>query len=96
METDGLTQCPFVGAKSLDINGVYNASTAIQVKTVQTWENCYNKQEGDPTRISADGSVENTTWYELCTYGYQYPKQSNQSTSSYFKVSLVAGKSAGC
>lgn len=96
IESDSLTQCPFPGAKALSINGSYDENTQTQVKVIQTWLNCYNKQEGSPVTINVDGSVGTTTWPELCTYAYLFPKQSNESTSPYFKPSLVAGKRAGC
>jgi hypothetical protein len=96
METDNYNQCPFSGMAKLTISGVYDAATQTQVKVVQSWENCYNKQEDSTTRIVASGNVGTSTWSELCTYAYQYPKQSNSSTSPYFKASIAAGKDAGC
>jgi hypothetical protein len=96
METDGLTECPFTGAKTLAITGMYDTTTQYQVKTVQTWNNCYNKQEGSSSVIAANGIVGTSTWSELCTYAYQYQKQVAESTSPYLKASVAAGKNAGC
>jgi hypothetical protein len=96
MESDGLTQCPFTGASVLNINGTYDSSTEKQVEVVQTWLNCYNKQEGEPTNVLANGILSTTTWQALCTYAYIYPSSSNQSSSSYLQQSIVAGQNAGC
>jgi hypothetical protein len=96
METDGLNQCPFTGSSILSINGSYDTNTQDQVKVVQTWLNCYNKQEGQPIVDTANGIVGTSTWSGLCTYAYQYPSQANQSSSQYLKASIAAGKNAGC
>jgi hypothetical protein len=96
METDSLNECVFIGAESVGISGIYNAPTKQQVQTVQTWANCYNKQEGEPGIINVNGAVGPATWSELCTYAYKYPYQTNSSTSPYFKESIIAGKNAGC
>jgi hypothetical protein len=96
IETDGLTMCPFTGSQALPINGSFSVSTQNQVAVVQTWANCYNRQEGTPTTISTDGVVDSSTWSDLCTYGYQYPKQSNSGISPFLKASITAGKNAGC
>jgi hypothetical protein len=97
METNtNYNQCPFTGKASLSVNGMYDSDTQTQVEVVQNWENCYNKQEGSGIRVNANGNVGNGTWSEVCTYAYQYPKQSNSSTSAYFKASIAAGKDAGC
>jgi hypothetical protein len=95
-ETDNLNQCPFTGSKPLDINGSYEASTQAQVRVIQTWFNCYNKQEGQPIVIGVTGIVNKPTWSDLCTYAYQYPSQNSQSSSPYRKSSIAAGKNAGC
>lgn len=96
MESDGLNQCPFIGANPLAINGSFDANTAQQVKVVQTWLNCYNHQEGQTATIPVNGDITSPTWSSLCTYAYQYPSQSNQSSSPYLKQSIAAGKNAGC
>jgi hypothetical protein len=96
VETDDLTQCPFVGAQILQSSGIYDAATASQVKVIQNWFNCYNRQEGDKSTISANGNVGESTWSELCTYAYQFPKGSGSSVSPYLKASIIAGKNAGC
>lgn len=96
METDGLTQCPFTGSSSLSVSGSYDASTQNQVKVVQSWLNCYNRQEGESGSVSVNGVVGSATWSGLCTYAFQYPSQANQSVSPYLKLSIAAGKNAGC
>jgi len=96
METDDLTQCPFKGAATLGMNGVYNAATAQQVTVVQNWFNCYNRQEGEQATVAVDGKVAEPTWIDLCTYAYQYPQNAGTSVSPYLKASLAAGKNAGC
>jgi hypothetical protein len=96
IETDGLTMCPFSGSQQLAINGDFDAATQEQVKIVQAWGNCYNSQEGVSTRISTNGLVDSPTWSELCTYGYQYPKQSNSGVSPFLQRSIQAGANAGC
>jgi hypothetical protein len=96
IETAGLTECPFPGAQKLPVTGSYDAATQAQVKVAQAWINCYNKEEGITTAINADGNVGSSTWPELCTYAYKFPKLANQSTSPYFQQSLAAGKDAGC
>lgn len=96
IETDGLTMCPFDGSGTLQINGNFDSPTQEQVKVFQAWVNCYNKQEGIPSTLATNGLVNSSTWSELCTYGYQYPKQSNSSTSPFLKQSIAAGKNAGC
>jgi peptidoglycan hydrolase-like protein with peptidoglycan-binding domain len=96
METDGLTQCPFTGSSTLSVNGSYDTNTQSQVKVVQSWLNCYNQQEGEAGTSSVNGVVGTSTWSGLCTYAFQYPSQANQSTSPYLKLSIAAGKNAGC
>lgn len=96
MESDGLNQCPFIGANPLTINGNYDSVTIAQVKVVQTWLNCYNHQEGQTATFPVNGDITSSTWSGLCTYAYQYPSQSNQSSSSYLNQSIAAGKNAGC
>jgi hypothetical protein len=95
-ETDNFNECAFTGAQTLDINGDFNNATKSQVMVVQKWLNCYNKQEGAPGTINANGIVGSSTWSNFCTYAYSYPKQAGQSSSPYFKDSLAAGKNAGC
>jgi hypothetical protein len=96
METDDLTECPFIGGKSIPMNGTFDTDTEQQVTVVQTWENCYNKQEDLPATLTANGIVNAQTWTELCSYGYTFPKQSTTSPSPYFKSTLTAGQNAGC
>ena len=96
IETDGLNECSFKGNQLLTINGNFDQPTVDQVKVVQNWLNCYNKQEGAPGYINPNGMVGSSTWSGLCTYAYYYPKQAGQSNSSYFKATLAAGKTAGC
>jgi hypothetical protein len=96
METDKLTECPFNGAIPTPINGLYDSATQAQVKTVQTWINCYNKEEGSTTPINVTGVVSPATWHVLCSYGYKFPKQSASNTSLYAKQTLSAGADAGC
>ena len=96
MQTNQLNQCPFSGGASLSINGNYDDSTTAQVKVVQSWLNCYNKQEGAPVINTVNGTVDAATWTGLCTYAYQYPSHNNQSPSPYLKQTLIAGKDAGC
>jgi uncharacterized alpha/beta hydrolase family protein len=40
IETDGLTECTFVGGQRLSINGTYDTTTQAQITVVQKWENC--------------------------------------------------------
>jgi hypothetical protein len=96
LETDGLTECAFIGAQQLSVSGTFDAATQQQIKTVQTWINCYNKQEGNPLNTPANGTVGTATWSGICTYAYLYPKQSGQGPSPYLKASIAAGKDAGC
>lgn len=96
IETAGLIECPFPGAAQNPASGTYDAATQTQVKIVQSWVNCYNKEEGVTTAINADGNVGASTWPELCTYGYKFPALAKQSTSPYFQQTLAAGKDAGC
>jgi hypothetical protein len=96
METDDLTECPFTGGQVLPVDGSFDASTKQQVQVVQTWQNCYNKQEDLPAAQIVNGSVGTQTWSELCTFSYTYPKQAASSPSAYFKSTVTAGKNAGC
>ena len=96
METSGLNECPFVGAQRLPINGTYDSATKVQVSTVQTWINCYSKQEGSQTSVSVTGKVDSATWHLFCSYAYQFPSQSNSSVSPFRQASIAAGKNAGC
>jgi len=96
METAGLSECPFTDGKPLNINGTYDGTTKQQVQSVQTWINCYNKQEGSNTSIPTDGTIGSSTWPQLCSYAYRFPSQSNSSTSPYCAEAIAAGKNAGC
>jgi hypothetical protein len=96
METDSLNQCPFNGSIQVPISGVYDGITEQQVRVIQTWVNCYNKQENNGENITVNGQVDPSTWSALCTYAYIYPNQSQQSNSPFLKQSLAAGKDAGC
>jgi hypothetical protein len=96
IETDGLTECTFVGGQRLSINGTYDTTTQAQITVVQKWENCYNHQEGSPITITTSGNINTATWSELCTYGYEYPSKSGSDISPYRQAGLAAGKAAGC
>lgn len=96
VETDSLNECPFAGGKTIQPSGTYDAATAAQIKVVQTWLNCYNKQEGGNDMLPTDGVISHATWAALCTYGYQYPHQSQTGSSPYFRQTIAAGKNAGC
>jgi hypothetical protein len=96
METDELTECPFAGAQTLSPSGSYDKTTQAEVKVVQTWLNCYDREEGTPKTLSANGTVGSATWYELCTFAYEYPQRANSSPSPYWQAAQVAGKNAGC
>jgi hypothetical protein len=96
IETDNLPGCSFAGGSLLPISGSYDADTASQVKAVQSWANCYAKEEGGSSNITENGIVNANTWSELCSYGYHLPSQATNSSSSYLKASLTAGKNAGC
>lgn len=96
LETDNLNECSFKGGESLTVNSNYDTLTAQQVEVVQNWLNCYNKQEGAPSNITTNGIVNPSTWSDICTYAYVYPKQAGQSSSPYYKESISAGKDAGC
>jgi hypothetical protein len=96
IETAGLIQCPFPGAAQQPATGTYDATTQTQVKVVQSWFNCYNKEEGVTTMIDVDGMVGPSTWPELCMYGYKFPALAKQNPSPYFQQTLAAGKDAGC
>lgn len=93
MEHSGLTQCPFEGGKQLPVTNEYDTATAAQVQSIQGWANCYAKQEGFTTNVRQTGSVDRTTWSELCTYGYTNPLRSGANGAS---DSIAAGKDAGC
>jgi hypothetical protein len=96
METGGLIQCPFPRAARLTVNGAYDSATQTQVAAVQSWVNCYNKEEGNTATIPTDGKVDPATWSQMCVYGYRLPKQAGQSTSPYYKDAQAAGQDAGC
>lgn len=96
MESGGFTQCPFTGGSKLAIDGAYDSTTQAQVKVVQTWMNCYNKQEGVASSLTVDGSVDVPTWTDLCNFSYEFPKNSSNNTSPYSSASITAGKDAGC
>ncbi len=96
METAGLIQCPFPGASQIPINGTFDTATQAQVKVVQSWVNCYNKEEGVTKVIVADGTVGPTTWPEICTYAYKFPKLAGQNPSQFYKQAVAAGEDAGC
>jgi hypothetical protein len=96
IETDGLTQCSFVGGKTINIDGSYSATTEDQIKVIQTWLNCYNHQEGQSGALAVNGIVNKSTWTDLCSYGYQFPSQADQSVSPFLKLTLQAGSNAGC
>ena len=93
MENSGLTQCPFEGGAPLTVSGSFDAATAAQVKSVQGWAACYATQEGFTTNVQQTGTVEKTTWGELCTYGYTNPSRSGAIGAA---TSIAAGKDAGC
>lgn len=96
LETDNLNECSFKGAETLDVSGNFDSATKAQIITVQNWLNCYNKQEGAPASITANGNINPDTWSAICTYAYIYPKQAGQSSSPYYKAAQIAGKDAGC
>lgn len=96
IETDGLNECVFTNGMPLAVDGSYNAATAQQVKSVQTWVNCYNHQEGITQTVPTNGTIDKTTWVALCTYGYQYPTQNSASSSPYTKAATTAGNNADC
>lgn len=96
IETDGMTECPFIGSQQLTLNGNYDNLTKNQIQVIQQWENCYNKQEGSTLIVNDNGIVSTPTWSELCTYAYLYPSRSGSSVSSYRQASLAAGKDANC
>lgn len=96
METAGLNECPFTDTAALPIKGTYNTYTAQQVSSVQTWVQCYSKQEGARSNVAVSGKVNEATWHLLCSYAYHFPSQSNSSTSPYFQKTIAAGKDAGC
>lgn len=96
IETSGLNECPFVNGKTLTVTGTYDTKTSQQVKVVQTWTNCYNKQEGSNQTVAVTGNVDVSTWTMLCSYGYKFAKQSQSSTSPYRTAAINAGKAAGC
>ena len=96
LETDNLNECAFNGKQILNVDGSFDAITQSQVKVLQNWLICYNKQEGAPNNITASGIVNTATWGDICTYAYIYPKEAGQSSSPYYKASIVAGKNAGC
>jgi hypothetical protein len=96
METGGLTQCPFPQAARLTVSGTYDTATQTQVAAVQSWVNCYNKEEGNSAALSTSGTTDPATWSQLCVYGYRLPGQAGQSQSPYFQAAQAAGKDAGC
>lgn len=96
IETDGLTQCPFVDAATLPMTDYYDSQVATQVKTVQDWVTCYDKEEGVKPPQFKNGVVTQPLWTELCTYAYLYPSQNSNTKSSYRTQALAAGKHAGC
>jgi hypothetical protein len=93
MENSGLTQCPFDGGAPLTVNGTFDSITTAQVKSVQGWASCYATQEGFTTNVIQNGTVDKTTWGELCTYGYTNPSHSGASGAT---SAIAAGKDAGC
>jgi hypothetical protein len=93
MENSGLTQCEFVNSAKLTVDGTYDTATATQVKSIQTWANCYAAQEGFTSNVKETGSVDRPTWGELCTYGYTDPMHSAASGAG---DAIAAGKDAGC
>ncbi len=96
IETAGLNECSFTGGQVVPLNNDYDTATAQQIKVVQTWINCYNKQEGSTQTIAENGSVNSTTWMVLCSYGFSFPKQSHSTTSPYHYQTISAGQDAGC
>jgi hypothetical protein len=93
MEHSGLTECPFSGGATLSVTGAFNSATAAQVKSVQQWSSCYAHQEGFTSNVHATGTIDRTTWGELCTYGYTDPLHTSATGA---KDSIAAGKDAGC
>jgi hypothetical protein len=96
VETDDLSECPFTGGKTINESGMFDSSTARQVAIVQTWLNCYNRQEGEAAVVNSNGIVAPATWSQLCNYAYRFPSQSSSRVSPYAKASIAAGKNAGC
>ncbi len=96
LETDALSECPFTNAQRVTENGTFDGETTQQVKSVQSWLNCYNKQEGATAPLTANGVVAPATWSQVCNYAYRFPKQSRSNTSPYAADSITAGKAAGC
>jgi hypothetical protein len=93
MEHSGLTECQFAGGATLTVDGVYDGTTATQVRAVQGWANCYAKQEGFTSNVQLTSNVDKATWGELCTYGYTNPSRNGAKNAS---SAISAGKDAGC
>lgn len=93
MEHSGLTECPFTGGAQLSVSSVYDNATVLQVQSVQGWAGCYAKQEGFTSNIQQTGTVDKTTWSELCTYGFTNPSHNGTAGAA---GAIAAGKDAGC
>lgn len=97
MQTNKLIEaCPFTGGKQLALNGQFDADTEAQAKVVQTWVNCYNEEERLSERLNGQGVIDADTWTSLCTYGYTFPKRTNQGPADILQAGLAAGQAAGC
>lgn len=97
MQTNKLIEaCPFTGGKELALNGQFDTDTEAQTKVIQSWVNCYNEEERLSERLNGQGVVDKDTWTSLCTYGYTFPKRTNQGPAELLRAGLEAGQSAGC
>lgn len=80
-------------ANNIQTTGTYDSSDTGVVSNLQSWAQCYAKQEGFTTNVSTSGKVDKQTWGELCTYGYSDPIHSHVTGAN---DSIAAGKDAGC
>ncbi len=80
-------------AYAIKITGTYDYSDKGVVSMLQSWAQCYAKQEGFTTNVKTSGNVDKPTWGELCAYGYTDPTRSHVTGAS---DSIAAGKDASC
>lgn len=93
MERGGLTECKFDGSATLAVNGTFDEATKTQIMSIQNWADCYATQEGFKSNVKQTGSVDQSTWGELCTFGYSDPMQSDTANAA---ASIAAGTDAAC
>lgn len=80
-------------AYSVKTTGSYDSTDEGVVSVMQSWAQCYAKQEGFTTNVKTTGKVDKQTWGELCTYAYTDPLHSHTVDAT---DSIAAGKDAGC